>query len=213
MKIKNITTSLTRSSSWAYIDEYFEDNRHGWEITEKDTETSAIMNGTFWMINKTESQWNYYHNSCLSLEGTTWKIEANLACVPGDQHNQLGLVWGFDEAPEILNRFAISADGKNATVLCFERQHRRVFHRFHTSIKNIDTSAGFKLSVLRNGNYYYFMINNQLIYLCHEKHFIHSGNRFGFYVEPQLRVSCNHICCGQLELTEKLRLKDQLLLL
>jgi hypothetical protein len=190
----------------------FKDNRFGWEVTDKKNEFSAIMNDEYVMINKSKSRWNYYHMPCSCLIGKHWQLEASLTCDPHDACNKFGLMWGFGLKAEVFNRFSLSADGEHVSIVCFDRNHHRIYHRFYTGGLNVSTTSEIRMSIIRNGNYYFFTINQQTVYISHVSHFMNLGNRFGFYVEPGLTIRSQHIICQETKPEKVKLLKDQLLL-
>jgi hypothetical protein len=45
-----------------------------------------------------------------------------------------GFVWGFNESKELLNHFTIPSDGRHCSIIQFQKDHYRVYHRFNTKI-------------------------------------------------------------------------------
>ena len=103
-----------------------------------------------------------------------------------------GLVWGFDKNFEYLNRFTLSADGKRAIIMNFEKNHNHIIHRFHKrKLPKINMNEPVQFSIIKlNGNFY-FLINKYIVYIAHESLFVNSGNYAGYYIEPRLSIKSN----------------------
>lgn len=212
MKKKNVNITMEKKDA-PFFQDNFTDNQMKWEETESPEEYAKIQAGAYHLVNRSESQWHYYEKNCILLRGQRWKIEASFKCNSSNTSNQFGLLWGFDKHHDVLNRFSLAADGKAISIVCFERNHHRIYHRFYSNDVKISTKTFFKMAVIRNNDYFYFKINDQTLYVCHAVHFLNFGNRFGFYVEPDLSIQCNQVICTKLESFDKVQQKNQPLFL
>jgi len=93
-----------------------------------------------------------------------------------------------------LNRFTISADGKRAVIMQFEKDYKRVYHRFQTrNIPKLNFKNPVRLTVIKLGEYLYFLINKINVYMAHESQFINDGPYVGYYIEPELSIRSKYI--------------------
>jgi hypothetical protein len=175
--------------------ETFSSNKRKWEMVQNESETAEINEGNYWMKNKSMSDWNYYKTKSSLKQNQDFILESDIELVEKeDAYGHFGLVWGFDEKLENLNRFTISADGRRALIMHFEKDHNRVFHRFHirnTSKYHINKKIRF--SLIKLGDYFHFLINKEKIYCAHVSLFCKTGNFIGFYIEPALSIKSDYI--------------------
>jgi hypothetical protein len=208
MKRKSTITPVEKNA-FHYFEDYFLNNSKKWEEKEVADEYAKIHDGAYQLINRSNIRWHYYEKKCAVLRGRQWKIEASFKCNSTETSNQFGLVWGFDKHHDVLNRFSLAADGKAFSIVCFERNHHRIYHRFYSGDMKLSTKIYFKMSIERNIDYFYFKIDGCILYVCHAVHFLNFGNRFGFYIEPDLSVQCNHVICTKLEALDETRQNPQ----
>lgn len=170
------------------FNDLFHPGLSSWEITSKPEEQSYIRNGYYWMENKSDNHWMYYKNKMPLMPSDDFFIDTQLDLLSDRGYGYFGLCWGFDEDKEVLNRFTLSADGERCTVIHFQKDHNRVFHRFQvkTNLQLKNTTIG--LSILKIQNYYYFLLNKKLVYCCDVTRFAQQGPYFGYYVEPGLFI-------------------------
>lgn len=173
--------------------EEFKDNKRKWEETENDSERAEIKDGYYWFKNKTLSRWNYYKTKTKLKEKQDFVVEINLELVEkADAFGHFGLIWGFDNARDYLNRFTISANGQRSLIMHFEKDHKKTIHRFHMrNEQKINMNKPVRLSLVRIGSYFHFFINKKKIYCAHQSLFCNAGPYIGFYIEPGLFVKSN----------------------
>jgi hypothetical protein len=174
--------------------ETFVNNKRKWEVVENESETSEIRDGNYWMKNKTISDWNYYKTKSIVKQNQDFILETDIELVEKeDAYGHFGLVWGFDDKVENLNRFTLSADGKRALIMHFEKDHNRVFHRFHIrNTSKYPINKKIRFSLIKLGDYFHFLINKEKIYCAHVSVFSKNGNCMGFYIEPGLSIKSDY---------------------
>lgn len=175
------------------LSENFENNRRKWEEVNNESELASIHDGNYHMINTTKTRWNYYKTKTAIKPGQDFVIES---CIElennADTYGHFGLVWGFNEERRHLNRFTLSADGKRALVMHFEKDHHCVMHRFQNrNFGNIDMKKPIRFSIFKLDGYYYFFLNKKKVYMAHESFFCSEGNYAGYYLEPELSMKSN----------------------
>ena len=179
----------------------FNSNYEGWELTENEDEKSFIKDSFYWMQNKTESRWMFYHKKMPISDNDNFIIEAEIELLSHKGYGQYGLVWGFDKPHQVLNKFAVSVNNKRFSVTKFEKDYHRNFHRFAGKYeKELDSKNKQFFKIVCMQNYYFFFLNHsdQPVYICHKAHLSMEGNRFGFYVEPGIFIRCNKITIKKL---------------
>lgn len=174
------------------LEDHFTDNRNSWEEVNNAKEYAGIQKGKYIMENRDDWNWKYYAVNCPLKKYDNFEIHVQLKIENIREMAQTGLVWGFDKNRKVLNRFSISADCKRFSVLHFEKDHRRVYHRFSQKIRTNQEEA-LTLSITKKDSYLFFKINKENVYICHEAHFCNEGPGFGYYVEPGLKISSNFI--------------------
>jgi len=184
------------------FDKIFVPEQTAWEVVDKDSERAFIRNNHYYMENLSDNRWNIYHNKIPSNIGENWMIETSMEVLSQDQHGHFGIVWGFDEEREILNRFTVSADGERGLVMHFQKDHHRVFHRYQKIFPDLPISYPIHLAVLKLDNYFYFLANRQLMYICEQSHLADYGNGFGYYIEPGLFIRSSFMSVNQLTLED-----------
>lgn len=185
----------------------FVPGQSAWEMVDTDSERTFIKNNHYYMENLTESRWNYYKNKMPANIGENWMIETSIELLSRDQYGHFGIVWGFDEEREHLNRFTVSADGERGVVMHFQKDHHRVYHRYQKNFSDLSTSYPVNLAVLKLDNYFYFLVERQLMYICEQSHMANYGNGFGYYIEPGLFVRSSYMTVNRLTLNESRRSK------
>lgn len=171
------------------IKERFRDNKRGWEITESDTEKSAIENGCFYMHNKQDTTWTFYKMKCKGVVDSDFMVVANIQPLDTKTRGQFGLVWGFNEGIDTLNRFSVSECGKYVLIMDFDKDHRRILYRLGLrDVVKINPKKGVEFCIIKVGDHYYFLINRQLVAICHEQHFTLFGEYIGYYIEPGMQI-------------------------
>jgi hypothetical protein len=179
------------------LKENFTNPISNWEQVKNTAEQAFIKDGHYWMENKDTDRWKYYkHILPLKLEADCM-IDTHIELMSTTDSGHYGLVWGFDDAREILNRFTVSADGKRFYIMQFQKDHHRVFHRFHTLLPN-GIKDMVRLTIIKAQEYFYFLVNGILLYTCHQKQFACMGNNFGYYVEPGIFIRSNYIAVKRL---------------
>lgn len=178
------------------FEDHFDNNIAGWEIIEDEDEKSFIKDGHYFMENKTQSRWMFYHKGLPKDMPRNYVINTEIEMLEHGAYGQFGLVWGFTKPHHFLNRFVVSTDSPRFTIKTFEKNHHRVMHRFsgvHDQQQS-DTHKYF-LSVMLLDDYYYFFLQHysRPVYICHRSYLSKEGNRFGFYVEPGITIRADYI--------------------
>lgn len=177
----------------------FTDNRNNWKTINEPEAYAAVEVKEYVMQNRSEKKGQFYVQTGINRQAKDWVLETVLKWSHKEALNHFGLVWGVEDTPDILNRFSLSADGRRASILCFENNHDRIYHRFNTADLNYIDCSLVRLTIFKRRPYYYFLINEQLIYICHVSHLGQTGDRFGYYIEPGLTVRSGWIRCQELE--------------
>ncbi|MEY4702706.1 MAG: hypothetical protein RIR96_603 [Bacteroidota bacterium] len=177
------------------LKEEFKNNTRKWEQVSSESEDATIRDGYYWIKNKTKSRWNYYKTKTKLNQKQDFMIESDFELVEKDDaYGHFGLVWGFDESREFVNRFTVSANGTRTLIMHFEKDHKRTFHRFHTrNAGKINLNQKIRLSIIKIGSYYHFLVNKKKIYIAHESMFCYNGPFIGYYIEPGLFVKSDYL--------------------
>jgi hypothetical protein len=173
------------------VKEEFRNNNRNWEVIDNLEEKATLENGHYNMINRSERSWHYYKTkSGLKKEGS-FLLDALIELKSRkDCYGHFGLLWGFDDDMDSFNRFTLSADGKRALVMQFDKDHNEIYHRFQTrKLPAIHLSRPVRFTIFKLGEYYYFSVNGTALYSAHEYHFAQPGKYIGYYVEPGLEIS------------------------
>ena len=189
------------------VDDNFGQRQEGWETVESDTEGAFFRFGRYIMENKTDSRWNYYHKALPDNLADNFIIKAQIEVVENHKgYGQYGLVWGFEEDGDYLNKFVASTEESSFVVSSFERKHNVHKHRFSELFFNYNTSGKKQFfSILKLDGYYYFFLNkyDRPNYVVHASHLPMFGDRFGFYIEPGLKMVCESITVKNLYINPK----------
>jgi hypothetical protein len=185
-----ITDSYQLESGQSLVLENFTNNKRKWEETNIESEKAFIKDDYYWMENTSKSRWNYYKTKSHLKKGDDFVIETIIELEKKeDAFGHFGLVWGFDEERKYLNRFTLSADGKRALIMHFEKNHYVDFHRFQTrKLPKIDIKKSVRFSIIKLEDYFYFFINKVKVYTVHESVFCANGFFVGYYIEPELSM-------------------------
>jgi len=168
--------------------ETFDSNCNTWEIVDIPEEKSYIKDNYYWMHNKAESSWKYYKINTTLTQDDSWLMYAEIELLNKNEFGHFGLVWGFDQHRERLNRFTVSADRERSLILHFEKDHRHIFHRHQYCLHSVKQSAKIRMMIVKGNDFFYFYINDSLIYIAAHTHFAHLGQYSGFYIEPGLFI-------------------------
>lgn len=190
-----ITSLYEVNTCKSLMREEFKNNHRNWEQVENETEKAFISEGNYFMKNSSSSNWNFYKMKTALKRNQNFILEAYLQLENyEDCYGHFGLVWGFDRNNEHLNRFTLSADGKRALVMHFEKDHRKIYHRFQNrQLSKINRKEPIRFSIIRMGDYFYFFINKMVAYTAHESMFADNGSYVGYYIEPGLEIKSNYI--------------------
>jgi hypothetical protein len=121
-------------------------------------------------------------------------IETEIQLLSKDQFGHFGLIWGFDKEDSVMNKFTISADGERALMMQYEMNHKKINYRIQCkNFNKINTINPVKISIIKLGGFYYFCINNELINIVNENHFVFTGSYLGFYLEPGIAIKNNRL--------------------
>ena len=174
----------------------FSNNVAGWETIEDDDEKARIENKHYFMENKTDCRWMFYHKELQHGFPKNFVINTEIEILDYNGYGQFGLVWGFTKPHHVLNRFVISAEADRFTISRFEKNHNRTFHRYSGAYqKSVPGNQKCFLSLMLLEDYYYFFLHeySRPVYICHRSHLHSEGNRFGFYVEPGIIIWAKNI--------------------
>ena len=171
----------------------FANNLKNWEIVKNDDECAFIKDGYYWMENTSKSRWMYYKTKLPLKQKEDYLIDTEIEILSKVAYGHVGLVWGFDKEREILNRFTVSADGERLLIMHFQKNHHRVFHRYHSWELKGSSSKKIRLSIARIDGYFYFMVNGKTVYTAHTSQFADNGNYFGYYLEPGVMMRSKYI--------------------
>jgi hypothetical protein len=183
------------------LEDDFNSEWEGWEIVADEKEKSFIKDSCYWMENKSNTRWMFYHKKMPIKKNENFIIHAQIELLSHKGYGQYGLVWGFDYPNDVLNRFTVSADSNRCSVCKFEKNHERVFHRFSTPFEKKTLAKHQQtFTIMLLEKYYYFFIEDQQlpVYSCHQAHLPMEGYRFGFYLEPGILMRCNKITVKRL---------------
>jgi len=183
------------------LEDDFNSNYEGWEMIVDEDEKSFIKDSYYWMENKSDSRWMFYHKKMPITKGENFIINAEIELLGSKGYGQYGLVWGFSKPHEVLNRFTVSADANRFSVLKFDKDHFRNYHRYSGKFeKPAQSNKKQFFSIMRLDDYYYFFLGefDRPVYTCHQSHLSMDGLRFGFYIEPGILIRCNKITVKRL---------------
>ena len=169
-------------------DERFPPGPTRWEITQKPEEQSFIDQGYYWMENRSYRRWMYYSYKLPLKPGEDWVLHTQMELLSSDGLGHYGLVWGYGKDLYNLNRFTVSADGERCVVMHFNKDHYVVHHRFHKRMDKPFDTEKITLTIMKIRNYYYFMLNKEILYISESSVFAADGPYAGYYVEPGLFV-------------------------
>ena len=191
----HIITQVYRvDKSYSLIRENFTGNKRKWEIIDNKNETAFIENESYYMENKSVSNWHYYKIKTPLKSKDDFIIETEIELLSKEQFGHFGLIWGFDKDDQIMNKYTISADGERALMMQFEKNHKKNYYRIQCrNFKNISMTTPMKFSIIKLGVFFYFCINNELLNIVNEIHFPSRGSYVGFYLEPGIVIKSNWI--------------------
>ena len=171
----------------------FDNNLKNWEVAKDNSEESYLSGGHYWMKNTSEDIWMYYKMKMPLQKKGDFIIDTEIEILSKDEYGHAGLVWGFDKNMNILNRFSISADQERFLVMQFDKNHRKMHHRFHSwDLTKTETNI-IRLSIAKLGDYFHFFRQNKLVYTCNAAHFADEGPYFGYYVEPGISIRSSYM--------------------
>jgi hypothetical protein len=175
--------------------ENFSNNNRKWEIVDIETEKTMIKEGYYHMHNTSTRRWNYYKMKTALKKGQDFIIETIIELnKKEDNYGHFGLLWGFDNKIDYVNRFTLSADGKRALIMHFEKDHHKIYHRFQNrKLPFINLKKPIQFSIIKLGEYLHFFINQRKIYLAHESLFANDNSYIGYYIEPGLSIKSNYL--------------------
>jgi len=185
------------------LEDDFNSELEGWEIISDEDEKSFIKDSHYWMENKTESRWMFYHKKLpVDLHSNNnFIIKAEIELISHKGYGQYGLVWGFGKPHQVLNRFSVSVESNRFSISKFDKDHFHIEHRFSGKYeKEFDSRKKQFFSILCIQDYYYFFLHHyqKPVYICHKSQLKMEGNRFGFYVEPGILMRTDKITVKKL---------------
>lgn len=175
------------------LKESFIDNKKKWEQLDTPSELATIQDGAYQIENRTKSRWNFYKQKFPIRPKEDFMITASFEIGQQSLFGHCGWIWGFNTEFETLNKFTTSVTGSHV-IMHFERNHKKRFHHFYNMKEgpNRETKI-IRLSVVKIKAYYYFLSQENIIYVAHESHFSDVGSHFGIYVEPQMNIKVRQL--------------------
>lgn len=181
------------------LEDDFNSKYEGWELIENEDEQSFINKSYYWMYNKSDSRWMFYHKAMPLDPMDNFMIKAEIDLILNKNgYGQFGLVWGFNKPHLHLNKFVVSTHDNSFAVANFEKDHQYTRNRFSGQFEKQGTKQYF--SIVKLADYYYFYLQEfgRPVYVVHKSQLKMEGNRFGFYVEPKMLIRCNKISIKKL---------------
>lgn len=179
------------------LEDDFINKFEGWELIDNEDEHSFMKDSYYWMENKSESRWMFYHKKLPLSTHENFIIKAEIELLNTNKgYGQFGLIWGFDKQHNELCKFVLSSNKQFFTITKFQKDHAYKKHRFSSSIEQqIESTNKQYFSIVKLGDYYYFYLNKhgRPVYITHVSQMTMEGNRFGFYVEPGIMIRCDKI--------------------
>jgi len=170
------------------LSESFHDHRSDWKVIVNEHKRTFIRDNHYWMENLSEENWLISEKQMPVNMDDDWFLEAEIETVSAAASGNYGLMWGCNENSETMNCFTVSSNGKYASVMHIDKGSQRVLHYFEKTIDLENAAQPIRLSILKMGDYYYFLINQNLFYICEVSHFANSSSYAGYYVEPGLFI-------------------------
>lgn len=179
------------------LEDNFDSGFEGWEIIENEEEQSFIKDGHYWMSNKSSTRWMFYHKKLPIPAKENFMIRAKIQVIQNNNgFGQYGLVWGFDNAHQVLNKFVVNTDCERFTITNFQKDYEFTTHRAVGVYEKDNFSENEQFfSIVKLDRYYYFFLNqyDRPVYMVHSSQLPLEGDRFGFYVEPGIMIRCDKI--------------------
>ena len=179
------------------LEDDFNSKFEGWELIEDEEEQSFIKDSHYWMENKSNRRWMFYHKKLPISINEDFIIKAEIELLTSNKgYGQYGLVWGFNKEHNELSKFVVSADKQEYTIAKFQKDHEYQRHRFSGTFEKYGFEFNKQFfSIVKLEDYYYFFLNqhDRPVYVTHTSQILMEGNRFGFYVEPGIMIRCDRI--------------------
>jgi len=143
------------------LEDDFNNKFEGWEIVEDEDEKSFIKDSHYWMENKSNNRWMFYHKKLPVKKQDNFIIKAEIELLQSSRgYGQYGLVWGFDKEHNELNKFVVSSDHDDYTIAKFQKNHEFTTHRFNRNYEKhpFEDNKQF-FSIVKLEDYYYFFLN------------------------------------------------------
>lgn len=170
----------------------------GWELINSNGACASIDHDGYHLLNSTEKSWQFYHLPFQIGRGDNFLVSCSF--VP-EKEGKFGLVWGFNEEADTLNRFTVSLSSAYFKIAHFSRKNFIAIHQFRGKHKQIIKEKGLNnLHILKLDDHYFFYINDETkpVYQCPSMHFPILGNRVGFYLEPGAVITVKKLLINQL---------------
>jgi hypothetical protein len=184
------------------LEDDFNSKFEGWELIEDEQEHSFLNDSYYWMENKSDERWMFYHKSMPIFKEENFILHAKIELMNNSNgYGHYGFVWGFQKEHELLNKFVVSTYDNSFTIAHFQKNHHYIRHRYRgTHEKRQENKREQFLSIVKLDDYYYFFLNeySRPVYITHISQLPMQGNRFGFYVEPGIMIRCNKITIKRL---------------
>ena len=174
----------------------------GWQLTQTNHADARLQASGYKLENKTDNHWQYYHLPFPLSKNENFLISCKFSILEANKNSQFGIVWGFDEAAEQLNRFTISLNSAYFKLAHFNRKNFIAIHQFRGKHKRCIEQQGInELHMLNINGHYFFYINDESnpVYQCSALQFPLQGNRVGFFIEPSMQVSVKRLFISKLE--------------
>jgi len=170
------------------LSNHFHRDASGWKIVDNKNEKTFVRDNHYWLENISEQTRLTYEKLMPVDVADDWFLEAEIELMSDKAEGHYGLVWGFNEEKEMLNSFTVSADGKSALVMHHENNSGCVLHHFQKNWDIENNKHPVHLAILKMCDYYYFLINQNMFYVCEASHFAANGSYAGYCVDPGLLI-------------------------
>lgn len=186
-----LKTAIARIKGYeTLLHEVFATSPHGWEIVNKPSEEAYMKGNYYYMENKSENYWMYYHKKTKLKATDDFILKAKLGVALAKGQGSFGLLWGFNEKSPALNRFILSSTGRYYGMVHFERKHSLSFQRNYGRLPRQRKKALHEMTLVKLGKQLFFFADEHTepLFQCNAEAYPWLGNHIGFYVEPGIQL-------------------------
>lgn len=190
-----LMTQLFRvASCYSLLREDFAGNKRKWETGIFDFEYAFIEEGYYHLQNRSADRCSLSKiNSSLKMSDD-FLVDATIELLDYNSPGHFGILWGTDKDAEIINRFTISTDGKRSLMISHEKNYSKIYSRSESKcLPKIIPGKQIRFSIVRLGVFYYFLINDKIINIINDAHFVFNGRFIGYYTEAGLSIKSKYI--------------------